>query len=46
MGTATSCCTGLNQLRLRPQHIADLFKPGAQGIVVQMGIALCRLNLR
>ncbi len=36
----------LNEPRLRPQHIADLFKPGAKGIVEQVGIALRCLNLR
>lgn len=34
-----------NQPRLRPQHIADLFEPGAEGIVQQVGIALRGLNL-
>lgn len=36
---------GLYQLRLRPQHIADLFKPRAKGIVEQVVIALRGLNL-
>jgi hypothetical protein len=36
---------GLNQPRLRPQHIADLFKPRAKGIVEQVGVALRGLNL-
>ncbi len=35
----------MNQPRLRPQHIADLFKPGAKGIVEQVGVALGGLNL-
>jgi len=35
-----------NQPRLRPQHIADLFEPGAQGVVEKVGVALCSLDLR
>ena len=40
------CRYSLNQPRLRPQQIADLFEPGAKGIVEQVGIALRCLNLR
>ncbi len=36
----------MNQPRFHPQHIPDLFEPGAKGIVEQMGIALGGLNLR
>jgi hypothetical protein len=35
-----------HQLRLCPQHIADLFEPGAQRIVEQVGVVLGGLNLR
>jgi len=35
-----------HQPRFRPQHIADLFKPRAKGIVEQVGVALRGLNLR
>ncbi len=38
--------SGLNQPRLRLQHIADLFKPCAKGIVEQVGVALRGLNPR
>ena len=36
----------LNEPRLRPQHVADLFETSAKGIVEQVGIALGGLNLR
>ena len=32
--------------RIRLQHIAELFKPGAKGIIAQVCVALSRLNLR
>lgn len=32
--------------KLRLQNVADLFEPGAQGIVEQVGVALRGLNLR
>ena len=36
----------LNKPRLRPQHIADLFEAGPQGIVEQVGVALRDVNFR
>lgn len=36
----------LNKPRLRPQHIADLFEPGAKGIIEQVGVSLRGLHLR
>ena len=36
----------LNQPRLGPQHVADVFEPGAKGIVEKVGVALRGLNLR
>ncbi len=36
----------MNQPWLHPQHIADLFEPGATGIIEQVGVALRGLNLR
>ena len=35
-----------DQLRLCPQHIADLFEPRAKGIVEQVGVTLRGLDLR
>jgi hypothetical protein len=45
-GNVALSCFVVTQPWLRPQHISDLFEPGAKGIVEQVGITLCGLHLR
>jgi hypothetical protein len=44
-GNVFSSCLVLNEPRLRPQNIADLFDPCAKEIVDQMSVARRGLNL-